>query len=74
MFESLAPVVSMSPDVLLTTVDKSVPTAAGLAGAVLCCFPPASGSSLTRSSWVGRCCGTLAWLGWQRLRSSYAVD
>ena len=38
VFESLAPVVSMSPDVLLTTVDKSVPTAAGLAGAVLCCF------------------------------------
>ena len=35
LFESLAPVVSMSPGVLLTTVDKSVPTAAGLAGAVL---------------------------------------
>lgn len=31
VFESLAPTVSMSPDVLLTTVDKSVPTAAGLA-------------------------------------------
>lgn len=39
VFESLAPTVSMSPDVLLTTVDKSVPTAAGLAGVVLCCFP-----------------------------------
>ena len=64
VFESLAPVVSMSPDVLLTTVDKSVPTAAGLAGAVLCCLSLSQVSSPTHSSWVGSCHGPLAWHGW----------